>query len=135
MPICTTAPTASEAESAAAAVAADEYIILEEGVASLPQLLQQYKTYGGLGLHYRSFSFSGHVLRPPGGVLSSYTACIPGSTGYIKSIVQPRFVKRVETVHNVLYTEGQYAVNTEGTRLDGPILHKGKACLARSGKR
>ena len=46
---------------------------------------------GGLALHWQFFSFGRHVLRPPGGVLASYTACSPRISSFVKSIVQPKY--------------------------------------------
>ena len=82
---------------AAAFVDADEYIVLEPGVASLPALLQPYEGHGGLLLHWRLFASGGRISRPEGGgVLRSYTACcapgVPdrGGSRIVKSIVQPQ---------------------------------------------
>lgn len=105
---------------------ADEFIVLQGGPAgtppppSLPALLQRYEQHGGLALHWRQFASGGQVLRPEGGVLSTYTACTEElKATVIKSVVQPRLVNRTRTVHSFVYVEGKYAVNTAGARIEG----------------
>lgn len=67
-----------------------------EDPGSLPDLLQRFEDYSGLVLHWRFFGFGGHVLRPPGGVLASYTACNPRVSALVKSIVQPGWVRTLQ---------------------------------------
>lgn len=108
----------------AAFIDAGEFIVLKDGVSSLPDLLKRHESHPGLVLHWRFFSFNGHIDRPRQGVLSSYTACCrrkytPHRT--IKSIVQPRLTIGPKTTHNFRYKKG-HAVNTAGTRVDETLV-------------
>ena len=105
---------------------------MQEGGSSLPQLLQRHEKHAGLALHWQLFSFDGHVERPTGGVLASYTACWPQHSGihrHVKSIVQPRFVRRPESAHNFVFEGKHHAHNTAGVRVVGPILRSGQASV------
>lgn len=105
-------------------------MLLQEGVESLPALLRGYESHGGLGLHWQFFAFDGHVERPAGGVLASYTACCGrdahGGHRHVKSFVQPRRTVGPQTVHSFNYKPGFGAVNTAGTVLHGPLLKPGQ---------
>ncbi len=105
----------------AAFLDADEYIVLRDA-GSLPELLQRYEGFGGLHLHWRFFAASGHVLRPHGGVLRSYTACCGLRQGTaFKSIVQLRHVKTMLSPHQFSYKRGKFGVNVlrQPTRIGG----------------
>ena len=39
----------------------------------LPELLQEYERYGGLFVHWQNFGSSGHITKPVGGVVESFT--------------------------------------------------------------
>lgn len=54
---------------AAAFIDADEFIVLQPEVPTLPALLQQFEQYGGLVMHWLVFSSGGQEQRPEGGVL------------------------------------------------------------------
>lgn len=109
---------------------ADEFVVMQGATAedpgSLPDLLQRFEVYSGLVLHWRFFGFGGHVLRPPGGVLASYTACNPRVSALVKSIVQPGWVRTLQTVHTFAFRNKTYAVNTRGVRVWKPALPSGK---------
>ncbi|EFN51160.1 hypothetical protein CHLNCDRAFT_141386 [Chlorella variabilis] len=47
---------------------AGEFIVLKDGVSSLPDLLKRHESHPGLVLHWRFFSFNGHIDRPRQGV-------------------------------------------------------------------
>ena len=109
----------------AAFIDADEFVVLEPGVASLPALLRRYEAYGGLQLHWKVFGPGGHAARPPGGVLTSYRRCCTSrqhTRSSTKSIVQPAYATESISVHHFNYSGGRYAVNTAGLRMEGPRL-------------
>jgi len=114
---------------AAAFLDADEFIVLDGGVPSLPGLLQPREQHAGVILHWRMFGHSGHMLRPQGGVLSSYTACCDAGWGsrLYKSIVQPALVEEYVSPHNFRFQEGHQAVDTWGR----PAPHPNKAQVGR----
>lgn len=103
----------------------------------LPALLRQYEQHGGLGLHWQQFGYDGHVERPCGGVLASYTACCPRHAcpahRLIKSLVQPQYTLAPQTVHSFVYRKGYGAVNTAGAPLSKPKVGRRQPvsrCLA-----
>ncbi|KAL4442455.1 hypothetical protein ABPG77_005039 [Micractinium sp. CCAP 211/92] len=103
----------------------DEFLIIMDGSPSLPALLARYPGVGALAVNWRLFGSSGHVERPVGGVLQSFTACTPAGypeNAHIKSIVRPqRTLGAAWSPHHFEYAAGYYAVNTNGTRVDGPL--------------
>lgn len=75
----------------------DEFVLLQPGVPSLPALLDRHSEYGGVALRWKTYGGAPHVLRPPGGVLASYTACVGEQYVYdaqVKSFVQPAYTRR-----------------------------------------
>ncbi len=103
----------SPARPASAALAGfidtDEFIILRKDP-SLPALLKHYEEYGGLALSWTVFGTSGHINRPPGGVLASYDKCTPrGAYLRVKTIVNTRFALASKDLHTFHYANGSYA--------------------------
>lgn len=85
-------------------------MLLQQGVPSVPALLERYADYGGLVLHWRVYGTGPHILRPDGGVLASYTVCCAKHAReryhrQIKSFVQPA---------RTLYPEVGWVVRGEG---------------------
>lgn len=58
---------------------ADEFLVFEPstGLSDLNLALVPYEGAGAVGVNWRMFSSSGHVVRPREGPLTSYTHCIP----------------------------------------------------------
>ncbi|GFR52752.1 hypothetical protein Agub_g15359 [Astrephomene gubernaculifera] len=68
----------------------------------LPTFLAQYEPYGGLVVHWQLVGPSGHVRRPNGSTMESYTQCVPRASlqrwtlfraiplGFLKSITATR---------------------------------------------
>lgn len=62
---------------------------------SLPSLLHEYELYGGLFVHWQHFGSSGHITKPVGGVVESFTRRAPTAWSRNregKSIVRPTMV-------------------------------------------
>ena len=99
---------------------------------SLPALLQNYTEFGGLALHWRFFSSSGHIMRPAGGVLANYNACCTeyGSRS-IKSIVQPEWVSAPATAHTFYYHSGRFAVTTNNRMIEPEFRKSGSMSKAK----
>ncbi|KAL4428112.1 hypothetical protein ABPG75_002201 [Micractinium tetrahymenae] len=100
----------------------DEFIMLEPGISSIPQLLKRFEEHPGVVLHRQMFgpngwSGLGHINRPALGLLRSYTCCCPRTYfqhGRVKSIVQPLLTLRPRSnVHRFQFRKG-HAVNTLG---------------------
>ena len=80
-------------------------------------LLDNYRAFGGLAMHWLTFGSGGHISRPKGGMLENYTAALQ-LCPHIKSIVRPRVTARPASVHHCLFSDGHYCVNE-----DGVIVH------------
>ncbi|PSC73229.1 hypothetical protein C2E20_3340 [Micractinium conductrix] len=114
----------------------DEFVLLQQGVPSVPALLERYADYGGLVLHWRVYGTGPHILRPDGGVLASYTVCCAKHAReryhrQIKSFVQPARTLYPEV--GWVFTKGYWAVDTELNRVDrlaGPNITWEGAALA-----
>ena len=82
---------------------------------ALPEVLEPFERWSGVAVNWRAFGPSGHVEKPNGLVIESYTRRAgeraPVMTR-IKTIVQPSRVLRAETPHNFIYREG-FAVDEE----------------------
>ena len=87
---------------------------------SIPAVLKDYESYGGLTLSWMNFGSSGHIERPPGGVLANYNKCYQDF--HIKSIVVTDHVNEPSTLtpHHFSYRDGYYAVDTNHTLTPGP---------------
>ncbi|MDR1946665.1 MAG: hypothetical protein LBQ51_05810 [Desulfovibrio sp.] len=75
-------------------------------------LLDGYRAFGGLGIHWKIFGSNGHERRPKGGVPDSYTAVVRDDI-HIKSIVRPAVVIAVSTPHSFMYRPGYCCVNED----------------------
>ena len=109
----------------------DEFIVASNDDADLPPpflptILAAYPTAAAVVLHWRVFGGGGHVTSPEGGVVASYTACIPPTdpeSRHIKTIARSALLATVEPclgAHHFAYAEGWYAVDVTGRRVDGP---------------
>lgn len=55
----------------------DEFLVpLDESI-KFPDVLEDFTYKGGLAVNWRYMGPSGHIKRPPGGVLRNYLACLP----------------------------------------------------------
>ena len=85
--------------------------------AFVPSALEPYERYGGLAVNWMVFGSSGHVSRPNGTVLSSYTKCAPSAT--VKSIVVTEHTLSASpNPHWFHYKHGYHAVNERGDKVD-----------------
>ena len=102
---------------------ADEFIVPKEPV-SLPEFLVPYEPYGGLGINWLVFGSNGHVAKPAGPQIESYTTRTEKSNpinDHIKSIVQPKYVKPIPSgPHHFHYKLGKFSVNEDFKRFKGP---------------
>ena len=101
----------------------DEFIVPKTVTGSLPDFLTDYKKFGGMGLNWLVFGSNGHLERPAGPQTKSYikrTLKTNIINDHIKTIVQPKYVKRVLDPHHFLFIKGKYCVNEDFERLTGP---------------
>lgn len=97
----------------------DEYVVVKKRHASILDVLDAYKGYGGLTLNWMMFGSSGHIKRPKGGVLKNYHRCTVNE--HVKTIVETELTTSVSNMpHHFRYKWGSYAVDTNFRRVDGP---------------
>jgi preprotein translocase subunit SecG len=96
----------------------DEFIVTKDSC-SIPSILRRYERYGGLTLNWMMFGSSGHVKKPPGGVLGNYWQCFQYE--HIKSIVNTKFtLSHHGNPHSFLYAKNWYSVDTNFVPVKGP---------------
>lgn len=92
----------------------DEFIVPKNETASLPQLLEKYEDYGGLGMSWLIFGSNHHIEKPAGSQLENFTrrseVTFPPNR-HIKSIVQPRYVQSAYKSHCFKFKAGYTCVN------------------------
>lgn len=72
----------------------DEFIGLEYPYETIPQLLQEYEAYPGLGINWIQYDSNGHIQKPEGLVIKNFTRVLKNSdeeiNRHIKSIIDPK---------------------------------------------
>lgn len=109
----------------------DEFLVpVDSRIQNIADFLLPYERYGGLAVSWRVVGPSGHVMRPPGGVIANYQSCTKwdfADNAEIKSIVNARHAARpTSDPHTFVYTPGMGAVDTEGRAVEGsrnPEVH------------
>ena len=106
----------------------DEFIVLLNNSAqNLTEFLQRYEAYGGLRIGWIVYGSSGHIKRPPGGVLGNYgrcsgtesTASIPKEVPRAyKAFVQPQFSKFENDIHDFREKESHPRVDEYFKKVD-----------------
>ncbi len=93
----------------------DEFLVpLKDS--DLRAMLSEFEEYAGLVVPWRVFSSNGHLKRPSGGVLESYSRRIVTDIAHnihCKSLVDPSRTLKPNTPHGFLYKPGEYHVNEE----------------------
>ncbi len=89
----------------------DEFIVpLKDN--DVKDVLDDYKEYAGLGVHWMIFSSNSHIKRPKSPVIYSYIKAIELNK-HIKSIIQPKHVISPISPHHFKYKNGYFCVNEE----------------------
>jgi len=103
---------------------ADEFIVPKTLTGNLPEFMSAYEKFGGLGINWLVFGSNGHLERPEGLQTESYTRRTSKThvvNNHIKTIVQPKYVKRVPLdPHHFVFKKGKFSVNENFERLTGP---------------
>ena len=103
----------------------DEFIVPKSTFGNLPEFLCSYEKYGGVGLNWLVFGSNGHVYKPKGTQVESFTKRSLKTNPinkHIKSIVQTQYVKSASTdPHHFSYTSSKYCVNENHDRIQGPF--------------
>ena len=107
---------------------ADEFLILLQEPRSLPQLLEAYTDFGGLGVNWRLFGSSQHIHRPAGRVVDNYTQCYPAdddSGRHVKIIGNCRYLQAAGAdPHTFEYRNDSFAVGENRERIDGAFSER-----------
>lgn len=122
----------------------DEFLYCPDST-PLPDFMDRYKNYGGLGINWMVFGSSGHKTKPDGDVTRNYlmrgkkditipyshlAIRTPGNNSivryipfnsHIKSVVQPQAVDFCPNPHYFIYRRGFFCVSESGERIDGPF--------------
>jgi Glycosyltransferase family 92 len=96
----------------------DEFLFSPTG-APLPEVLDGYEQWPGIGVNRLRFGTSGHKTRPAGLVIENYTYRAPLSRYLVKSIANPRRTSHCLTAHIFAYEDG-VAVDENGNPLVRP---------------
>lgn len=97
----------------------DDFIVVGEPNVSIPQVLCKYEQYGGLSLNVRIFGSSGHVKRPPGGVISNYHKCYDNTV--VRSVVNTMHTWANKQAHIFEYKHPFFAVDVNEHKQTGPF--------------
>jgi hypothetical protein len=97
----------------------DEYIVVVNKNRTIPEVLTKYEKYGGLAINWMLFGSSGHIEKPPGGVIANYYRCRKNL--HVKQIGNTQYVVSSSgNPHYLKYKPNYYAVSSNGTRIVGP---------------
>ena len=104
----------------------DEFIVLlaHENV---PDFLQNYEEYAGVGINWLLYGTSGHVTRPEGLIIEHFTQRSTAdwrSNRHIKSIVNPCRTRAPLNPHCFTYQGNGFAVDENKNRINGPLTQK-----------
>lgn len=102
----------------------DEFIVVKSPDHLLVPFLQQYKLYGGLGIHWATFGSNGHLLKSDAPQAKRFTR--RANTGFhvnehIKTIVQPKYVRSVRDPHSFKFGFGKFCVDETFRKISGPL--------------
>ena len=95
----------------------DEFLFLRDVNMSLPELLQEYESYGALGANWVMFGSSGHAHRPSGRTLESFWKCV--DVRHVKIIANTAYVQHAINPHQFSYRDGKSAVDENFELING----------------
>lgn len=93
----------------------------------IKDFLDDYREFGGIGIHWNMFGSNGYIKRPCGRVIENYTQSL-GINAHIKSIIQTQFVTHCLSPHHFAFKDHYYCVNEDkfiiGSPFSYPIANK-----------
>ncbi|GFR44512.1 hypothetical protein Agub_g5777 [Astrephomene gubernaculifera] len=107
----------------------DEFLVLyDNSVRHVDELLRQYESYPGLSVYWVLLGSSGHVSRPNGSVVESYTRCTPHGHKFntqFKTFANTRFHPTMYSPHRAVFAAPPdpatgaepYMVDEDGQRI------------------
>lgn len=90
----------------------DNEFIVPKGNRTIKQILEDYKSYGGLAVGWAWFGSNGHIEKPDTLVVESYTKRREKLDFLYKAIIQPKHFRRMKTIHYPVLESG-YPLVTE----------------------
>lgn len=102
----------------------DEFIVPKSPLGDLRALLQNYENFGALGINWLIFGSSGHIKKTNRPQLESFVMrsdILFAVNKHIKSIVQPRYIKKALSPHHFKVKNGKQPVNEDFIPIDGPF--------------
>ena len=107
-----------------AIVDSDEFIVPKTHL-TLAAALRPYEAYGGLAVNWQMFGTSGVEAVPAtASMLQLLNRKAPPQyhmNKHVKVIIQPSRVKSIEALHQAVYEDDYYTVDTSGTKVDSPF--------------
>jgi hypothetical protein len=100
----------------------DEFVVPKSKSADLVELLKKFEPFGGLGINWLLFGSSGHLKKTKEPQIERFVLRARHDFSvnrHIKSIVQPKYVRRLRDPHSFKYVMGKYCVNEKFERIDG----------------
>eukprot|EP01024_Parvocaulis_polyphysoides_P016400 TRINITY_DN17284_c0_g2_i2.p1 TRINITY_DN17284_c0_g2~~TRINITY_DN17284_c0_g2_i2.p1 ORF type:complete len:339 (-),score=24.72 TRINITY_DN17284_c0_g2_i2:644-1660(-) len=100
----------------------DEFIVFpKDSQLKIQNYLNNFQNEGGIKIYRRFFGSNGHVQRPIGGVLESYTKCAKNVYSYkdakFKVIVNMKFYGGICKIHSCRTTKKMVVANPEKVQL------------------
>lgn len=99
----------------------DEFLVPLQHT-DIRDFLDDYTDYGGVGVHWKMFGSNGHINRPAGGVIASYTESL-GLNRHVKSIVRPAAATHPLSPHHFAYKDDYYCVNEDKFLIHAPVSY------------
>eukprot|EP01031_Cornospumella_fuschlensis_P023919 gene23919-28962_t len=102
----------------------DEFINIVNKSVSINTFLKPYEPYGALAMEWMEFGSSGHILKPPNGVLPNYHKCHDNNT-HVKLIIN---MEKFDTgkfwnPHDIMFNNSYYAVDENFQKVVGHELN------------
>ncbi|WP_184543775.1 glycosyltransferase family 92 protein [Mucilaginibacter sp. FT3.2] len=98
----------------------DEFIVPKNDGNNVADLLASYEEYGGIGMNWLVFGSSGHLARTNRPQLESFQMRSDANFSvnrHIKSIVQPRYVRKAANPHYFKFKKGKFTVSERFERI------------------
>ena len=102
----------------------DEFLVMFEEK-DIKKFMQDYESFGALGLPWSFYGPSGHLTKPETNVKDSYLWRRPDEAMWIKSIINTQYCKGIYDPHHGVYT--RQAVNEIKEPINGAVCDSPRA--------
>lgn len=104
-----------------AVIDADEFVVPTEKN-SIPEFLEDFEQYSGIGINWIMFDSNDHKTKPKGGLIENYTRVHYDDqfpiNRHVKSIIKPDKVIGFKHPHNAEYIEGEFSVTENKVKIE-----------------